>query len=363
MSHAQFSTPEGCHQLRMSLRKAMPAEAFEPVPWRGVVGLLQVPLYMSLMAVIAADLVPWWADLILGFVIGQLVTSVGLIAHEVMHRSAFRSRFMQQLVGWVGFSWYLISAGTWHSWHVLAHHGNTQDGVADPDMLMTVERYQNSRLARWIHAVTPGSGTLISRVSLVFLFTLQAQLFLWYYCDQPEFSKIRIQRGRERLFTLLELGAWIALGVWMGPWAALCAIVIPMATSNATLMMYISTNHWLRPLTGDHNNPFTNTTSVTCHPFMDWIHVSFSYHQEHHIFPQMSPKYAPLLREKLRQIEPAAVIAYPLGAVMRELFRTPSIYLDPHTLVHADGTGAITVEEIDARLREEAPAPRMVMAS
>lgn len=353
MTDAHFSTPEGCHQLRMSLRRSLPAESFEPVPWRGVVALLQVPVYVGLMALIALDLLPWWADLLTGLVIGQMITSVGLIAHETLHRSTFRSRFWQQVVGWVGFCWWFVSPGHWHSWHVLAHHGNTQDGVGDPDLLMTWDRYQNSRLARWTHAVTPGSRTLISRVSMVFLFTLQAQLFLWYYCDQPEFSKIRIDRFKERAIMLTELAAWIALGAWMGPWAALCAILIPMMTSNATLMMYIATNHWLRPVTPDHNNPFTNTTSVIVHPLLDWIHVEFSFHQEHHIFPQMSPKYARALREKLRELQPAAVVAYPLGAVMRELFRTPSIYKDDHTLVHADGSGAVTVEEVDARLQSE----------
>ncbi|HMV68610.1 MAG TPA: fatty acid desaturase [Myxococcota bacterium] len=363
MSTPPFSTQEGCHQLRMSLRRAMPAEAFEPVPWRGVVALMLVPVYVALMALIAAGVMPWWGDVLVGLVIGQIVTSVGLTAHEVMHRSSFRSNFMQRLTGWIGFCWYGISAGTWHAWHVLAHHGNTQDGDADPDRLMTLERYRSGGLARAIHAVTPGSGTLISRVSLCFLFTMQAQLFLWYYCDQPEYSKIRINRWRERAFTLIEVAAWVALAAAMGPWAALCAILIPMLVSNATLMMYISTNHWLRPITPDHNNPFTNTTSVIVHPFVDWVHVAFSYHQEHHIFPQMSPKYAPLLRQKLLELEPAAVTAYPLGAVMREIFRTPSIYLDDHTLVREDGSGAVTVEEIDARLRAEAGALRVAPAS
>jgi fatty acid desaturase len=351
MSTPHFSTPEGAHRLRVALRRELGNAAFEPVPWRGVCALLQVPVYIGLAAVVVAGVAPAWVDLVIGLVVGQMVTSVGLIAHETLHRSTFRSRFWMQVVGWIGFGWFGLTPGNWNAWHVLAHHGNTQGGGVDPDELMTLERYRSSRLARFIHAVTPGSGTWISWISFSFLFTLQGQLFLWYYIDQPEYAKIRIHKTRERVLTLLEWAGWAALAWAIGPWAALCVIGVPMATANATLMMYISTNHWLRPVTRDHNNPFTNTTSVIVPGWMDWIHVAFSYHQEHHIFPQMSPKHAPLLRAALQRLEPDAVVAWPIVPVMRTLFTTPSIYRDDHTLVDADGSGAIDVREVAARFQ------------
>lgn len=348
MSH--FSTPEGSYELRQRLRRSMPEGAFEPEPFRGVVALLQLPLIVALSAVVVSGALPLWAGPLMGFVIGQIVTSQGLIAHETMHRATFRSRALQILVGWLGFCWYFITPGTWHSWHVLGHHGHTQEGEGDPDQLMTLERYRSSRLARWIHAVTPGSRNPISYVSIVFLFTLQAQLFLWHYASLPAFEKVRMNRTRERLGTVALVAAWSTLGWWLGAYNALCVIIIPMLTANATLMMYIASNHWLRPVTPDHNNPFTNTNSVSVPAFLDWLHVSFSYHQEHHIFPQMSPRWAPTLRERLRKAEPAAVVVWPIGAVWHKLFTTPSIYADDHTLVHPDGSGAVTVEEIAAQM-------------
>jgi fatty acid desaturase len=349
MSTLRFQTPEECHQLRMALRRALPEGAMEPEPLRGVIALAVVPLYVALMVPIVTDTLPWWADLALAVVIGQLVTHVGLAAHETLHRSTFRSKFWMELHGWVGFAWYLFGPGLWHAWHVLSHHGHTQEGAADPDLLVTTGRLRDSRLAAFVHAVTPGSGHPISWISLSFLFTLQGQLYLWFYIDQPEFSRIRMDRTRERLTTVALLFAWTALAVWMGPWPALCCIAIPMATSNATLMMYIATNHWLRPVTPAHNNPFLNTTSVTVPAWVDALHVQFSYHQEHHIFPAMSLKHGPALRRALTELAPDAVCAWPLGAVLRQLYLTPSVYLDDHTLGEPDGSGSITVEAVAAR--------------
>jgi fatty acid desaturase len=349
-SSSSFATPAGCTALRQALRKSMPEEAFQPVPMRGVAALLQVPVYVGLAALIVVGPLPFWVDLLIALVIGQMVTSVGLIAHDTLHRSTFRSKFWQQVVGWVAFPWYLFGPGVWLAWHVQAHHGNTQDGAADPDRLVDLERYRTSAMARWIHVVTPGSGTLLSYVSPVFLFTLQGQLFLWYYSGLPEHAKVTIDRRREKAITVAITLGWLALAAALGPWDAFCVILIPMLTSNATLMTYISTNHWLRPRTPDGNNPFTNTTSVIVPAFVDWIHVEFSYHQEHHVFPQMSPKYAALLRTRMRELAPDAVAAYPLVPVIRELYATPALYLDDDTLVHPDGSGATRIEEVTERL-------------
>lgn len=349
MNH--FETSEGCANLRKALRKQMPPEAFQPVPWRGQAGLLAVPVYVALgVSVVVMDL-PWWVDLALGVVIGQLVTHVSLVAHEVLHRSVFRSKFWQDVYGWVGFSWYLFGPSLWRAWHVQAHHAHTQEGAADPDSKGTLDGYHQSPVERLVHAVTPGSGTWLSYITPFVLFTFQGQMFLWYYSALPELSAVTINRTQEKWISFTLGAAWLGLGVALGAWDAWCVIGLPMLIANATLMMYISTNHWLRPLTADTNNPFTNTTSVRVPAWMDWLHVSFSYHQEHHIFPQMSPKYAPLLREKLTELAPEAVHAFPLGPTLREIYRTPALYLDATTLVRPDGTGAISLADIEARLR------------
>lgn len=346
-----FASPEGCAQLRQALRKEMPAEAFQPAPWRGQAGLMVVPVYLALAAGVVATDLPWWVDLAVGLVVGQLVTHVGLVAHEVLHRSVFRSKLWQDVYGWVGFAWFLFGPSLWRAWHVQAHHAHTQEGAADPDGMGTLEDYHRDPVARLVHGVTPGSGTWYSYLTPFMLFTFQGQMFIWHYSALPAYKSVTIDRTKEKLISLALAAAWAGLAVALGAWDAWCLIGVPMLTANATLMMYISTNHWLRPITEDGNNPFTNTTSVRVPAWMDWLHVSFSYHQEHHVFPQMSPKYAPLLREKLAELAPEAIHVHPLGPVLRELYRTPALYLDATTLVRPDGTGAVSLAEVERRLR------------
>lgn len=334
------------NQLRLALKRQMPAEAFEPQPLRGVLALLLVPFYVFVLGgLVVADVLPWWGSLFVGFVIGQLWVTVGFTAHEALHKSVFRSRFWEEVLGWAGFAVWLVPPGLWRGWHVLAHHGSTNIHGHDPDMLGSVEEHRKGGLARFVYWVTPGSGHPLSFVSPVFLFTMQGQLFLWYYSGLPEYEKIRMNRPKERVLSVLLTLGWIALGVALGPLHALYLIVVPMMVSNATLMLYIASNHWLRPATPDGNNPFLNAGSVRVSAFWDLLHVNFSYHQEHHVFPQMNPKYAPLLRETLRRMAPHAVHVLPVGKAVLALYGRPPLYLDDATFATPDAARRVPLAE------------------
>lgn len=338
-------------ELILALRRAMPAEAFEPQPLRGVIALLIVAFYVFVLGgLVVSGVLPGWLNLIVGFVIGQLWVTVGFTAHEALHKSVFRSRFWENVIGWLGFSVWLVSPGLWRGWHVLAHHGSTNMPGHDPDMLDTVADWKQKWMPRLIYWVTPGSGHLLSYISPIFLFTMQGQLFLWYYSSLPEYEKIRMNRAQERLLSVLILMGWIALGMVLGWPNAFYLIVVPMMVSNATLMAYIASNHWLRPATPDGTNPFVNAASVSVSPFWDLLHVNFSFHQEHHIFPQMNPKFAPLLRAHLQMLAPHAVNVMPMTRAILELYRRPPLYSDdPATFASPDGQQRISVAEIQAR--------------
>lgn len=331
--------------LRRMLRRAMPAEAFEPQPHRGAIAIALVVFHVVVLGgLVVSGVLPWWGNLLVGIGIGQLWVTVGFIAHEALHRAVFRSRFWEDLLGWLGFSVWLVSPGLWRGWHVAAHHGSTNRHGHDPDMLDRVDDFRTSRVARLVYAVTPGSGYPLSYVSPLFLFTLQGQLFLWYYSGLPEYRKIRMNRKTERILSVLIGLCWIGLGVALGPWNALWLILVPMAVSNATLMAYISTNHWLRPATPDRNDPFRNASSVLVAPIWDFLHVNFSYHQEHHIFPQMSPRYAPLLREHLRQLAPECVNTIRFFSAILALYRRPPLYATDVVFSTPDGSRTVLVD-------------------
>ncbi|WP_338864512.1 fatty acid desaturase family protein [Myxococcus stipitatus] len=343
--------------LRQELRRVLPPESFEPQAHRGVIALALVPLIVGGMWLVAWGGLPWWACLVIAFLLGQMVTCVGLAAHEALHHSVFRSRFWEDVIGWAGFSPFLVTPGNWRAWHVQAHHSAANIFQRDPDILPRQPELRTQWFARLFHAISPGSGTWLSYVSFSFFFTGQGQAFLWHHINQPHLQHVRMNRWKERTLTLLLAVGWGALGWAMGPRGALYAILIPMVVANITLMIYIATNHWLLAASEDSDNPFVNTASVETHPVMNWAHLNFSYHQEHHIFPAMSPRFAPLLRRRLRELNPQASLVYPHLHALRTLYSRPALYspTDGATLVGRDGSPSVTIEELRKRLEASGP--------
>ncbi|PTL77787.1 fatty acid desaturase [Vitiosangium sp. GDMCC 1.1324] len=342
-------------RLRTELRSAMPPEAFKPQPLRGVIALALAPVMIALVWAAGSGQLPWWACLLISFTLGQMLVTVGFAAHEALHHSVFRSKVLEDLIGWIGFSPWLVTPGNWRAWHVQAHHSAANIHVRDPDILPRQREWRTQWFAKVFHAISPGSGSWLSYISFGLFFTAQGQAFLWHHCNQPQFQQVRMHRARERILTVLLALGWGTLGWAMGPRGALYALILPHVFSNITLMIYIATNHWLLPASQDTDNPFVNTASVDTHPVMDFIHLNFSYHQEHHIFPAMSPKFAPLLRKHLRELNPEASIVYPHLHALRTLYWRPALYAeDGHTHVGPDGTPSVTHAELRRRL--ESPA-------
>jgi fatty acid desaturase len=341
-----MSTPTmNIRELRRALRQRMPEEAFQPQPWRGVAAFVEMVLAGVVIAAIVLLDLPWWADLLLSLVLGQMIVSVGLAAHEAMHQSVFRSHRANRLLGALGFAPLLVTPNVWVAWHIQAHHGNTNRSLRDPDALMDVDAYHRRWLARWRARMSPGHRHWLSVASLTYMFTLQGQIFLWVHCDEPEIREhVALDRRRERILSVLLIAAWLALAVMLGR-DALWVHVLPLVTANITLMLYISTQHWIRPLVTD-DDPVLTTVSVEVPRFFDWWHFSFSYHQEHHFFPRMSNKFGPLLRRTLLEIQPQAVALLPLSQALRAVFATPALYRKSATLVHEDGSGAVDLVEL-----------------
>lgn len=336
--------------IRKQLKQRLPAEAFEPQPVRGITALLTAAGVVALGTTMALTELPIWVDLVLSLVLGQGVVSAGLASHEAMHRAVFKAKWAQHLMGWIGFSPYLVTPGLWTAWHNQAHHGYANQADLDPDMLPDASLSRTSWLARARAAMVPGSRNVLSYIAFAWLFTLQGQVFLWVLCDHPKLrDRIAMNRWRERALSLLVLAGWIGLAILLGPLDAWWIIGLPMIVANATLMTYISTQHWLRPRVGS-DDPVLTTVSVEVPRFVDWIHYRFSHHQEHHIFPSMSARFAPMVRAELEELAPGASSVLPIARVMRELFRTPVLYADDRTLVQPDGSERVDLAEVAARL-------------
>ncbi|HEY0195299.1 MAG TPA: fatty acid desaturase [Kofleriaceae bacterium] len=336
-------------ELRRALRAQLPPDTFEPQPIRGVLAWFEIALLVGGSIAIAITHPPWWIGLPAAIVLGQMITSISLAAHEAMHGSVFRSPRANRALGTAGFLPMLVTPSLWHAWHVQAHHGATNQGPRDPDAMMEVGAYRRSWRARMRARMSPGHRHWLAFASLFFMFTLQSQVFLWSHCNDPEIrDRIALHRTRERVLATLWIAAWLAGAIALGR-DALWVFVIPLLVANFTLMAYITTQHWIRPLV-DADDPRESTVSVHAARWFDDWHFQFSYHQEHHLFPRMSHKFGRRVRAKLRELEPGAIAVMPWGKALRAAYATPALYRDAHTLVHEDGSDEVELTALAGRL-------------
>lgn len=338
-------------ELRIAIRRELPAWLFRPRPWRA---LWAVPLVAAIVAgtwaVIALPL-PLWAAIPLSVAVGNTSASLLHFAHEVGHGATVRSRRVQDLILALGLAIYWVEPTFWRAWHNRAHHGHTNEPDADPDSVGTVAAYERAGALhkRILLALAPGPGHWLSALYLFFAFNVHAQVVLWSKSRrQPGFDKLR--RGRAGLYSLVIAGGYVALAVRSGWGGAILGVVVPTMIANLGVMSYIVTNHMLRPLSTERDSLITSM-SVTAHPLLDWMHFHFSHHVEHHLFPAMGSDGYPGVRACLRRRLGDRYFAPRFGAALVAIFRTPRLYADAVTLIAPERGARRSLADVERALR------------
>jgi fatty acid desaturase len=125
---------------------------------------------------------------------------------------------------------------------------------------------------------------------------------------------------------------WTLLAVSVGLTSFVFVYLLPLMLANIIVMSFILTNHSLSPM-AHHNDPLLSSLSVTLPRFLEWVTLRFGYHVEHHLFPSMSSRHAPAVRELLRSRWPGRYQSLALGRALLLLHRTPRVYKDHYTVV------------------------------
>lgn len=318
-------------QLKRRIRAELPEETFAPQPLRA---LWFVPLTGTVIACAATVIVtrpPWYLALLAGLVMGQCFAAGGFLGHEVLHGAVVRSPGLQYFLGYLAFAPMLVSPSLWRVWHNQIHHGRTNMGNSDPDSFGTLTRYEKAPSTRFVTKLAPGSGHPASYFFFAYWFLFHGQIVLWI---QTRYMRAfsRFDRRRAVVDSALALVLWLGVAVLAGPFYALFIVITPIVVTNAIVMGYIATNHFMRPMT-ERNDPVENSMSVNTLGWVDRLHFNFSHHVEHHLFPRMSGKHLPRVRTWMLENYADRYVSPSHLRAIGYLYRTPRVFLDANTLV------------------------------
>lgn len=313
-----------------ALKPELPAQASAPARSR----LWWLPAHVAVISAgitsLAAGWVPWFLAAGVSLVIGASFAGLTFLAHETLHGAVVRGRALRTWVGRVCFLPFMIAPRFWIGWHNRVHHGNTNSPGLDPDAYPTLEEYKARRATRIVtDHLGPGGNRINGALSHLIGFSIQSGHML------TSARKLGILSAREQRLALLESGVmaglWCALGIGIGWSAFLFAFVLPLLVANAIVMGFILTNHSLSPHT-TVNDPLINSLSVTAPRWVEWLTMGFGFHVEHHLFPWMSARHAPALRELIRARWPERYQSMPLWRALVALHGSGRVYTTSTTL-------------------------------
>lgn len=310
------------------IRAELPPCAFLPAPrklWI-IFGHLALVVSAYLTLRFSSSMI---VGLFLALVIGHSLACMGFLTHELAHGAIVRSRRIRYALEFLFWGLNLIPATVWRRVHNQTHHihANTP---RDPDRPF-VESEETVR-TRWYTRLFYPNRRSVAWNPLVALhlvgYTARNVVAAFYRPPgKPEVvPAVPSYTTRQRAFIGLEILGIVAIqaGVFLlvgRSWVAyLWASPLAYAVTSAVAMGYIFTNHFLNPVTETHD-PLLGTTSVIVPHFVDRIHIHFSLHTEHHLFPGMNSDFYPLVAKALVEHFPERYHRLPLGSAWQQLWK------------------------------------------
>ncbi len=309
-----------------ALSDRLTPEMFRPEPSRAC----WLPVHGLIVAACVIAIVDAHVGLLArtGFVIviGFSFTSLGILAHEILHGSVVERLWLRRCLGGLCLAPLGIGPVFWTIWHNI-HHANTQHPTKDPDTWGLLDGAPLDPTMGFLRRFT-NARTLLFPFLLATGITAHAAALL--FCTQKRMTP------QQRVATLAEFlvlwAFWLALGFWLGWTNFLLFYVIPLLLANAIVNSFVVTNHFLNPL-DDDGDPLASSLTVTTYPWLERLLLNFNYHTEHHLFPRMSSKYAPQVARLLKEKFPDRYHHLPQGRALLAVWKTPRAYRDRLRLV------------------------------
>ncbi len=241
------------------------------------------------------------------------------LSHECAHGTAFRTRWLNELVFWVT-SFVYFEGPHFRRYAHARHHTYTWIRAMDAQMPfntpLTLKSWalEMSDLGQYVydarHMVRNAFGRFDAEVVA--------------FTPASELPKLKWE---SRIFLALYLA--VAAAAATGSLWVLTFLVIPRLVGGVAMQLYTVIQH--AEMAEDQHDLTKSTRSFTTNWFGDFLYANMSSHLEHHLYPMVPFQALPRLNAALRDQLPAPgrglirTNAEVLGSILRRSFGRPAV--------------------------------------
>ncbi|MEO0455267.1 MAG: fatty acid desaturase [Cyanobacteria bacterium P01_A01_bin.114] len=333
------------------LRSHLPPEAFQPDQTKLWILFINAAI-LILGWGIAGSLDQWnryllWLYLPFTVVMGNSVIVLLFSSHDLMHSKTIKKPAFRQIISLLGLAMLWMPPTLWKAIHNRVHHNNT-NALHDPDRNY-LQNHPNT-FGKWIQNLFAPSAEanpfwVIFGMGYswgVYAFRNLASALVFNGKANP-FSVDPVKvNSKERKAIAIEFGLIAALHLsivaYLGlhPAKLILGYFLPIWIGYAGILFYVYTNHMLCQMTSV-NDPLCNSVSLRVPKIFDILHLNFSYHTEHHIFPGLNSNYYPMVQALLMKHYPERFNLLAAGEAWRLMMQTPRHYKDETTFTNWTG--------------------------
>ncbi|KYG97204.1 fatty acid desaturase [Bradyrhizobium sp. DOA1] len=215
---------------------------------------------------------------------GYVVAFLFMAVHETAHKTAFKSRSLNLIVG--NLSAFLI--GLPYEYYCLFHwdhHRYTQDPEKDPELIVGVKPTSDTQLA----IAYSGLLQVAVRLRLMLGHAVTGRVTAPWIPENKRAVIVREARAYLALYALL-----FALSLWLSSALLLWVWVLPLVIGQFFLRPYLYAEHTGCDRT---RSAFENTRTTYTGAIVKWFAWNMPYHVEHHAYPSIPFHALPKLNE------------------------------------------------------------------
>lgn len=337
------------------LRPLLPEEAFASDPNKLVILVINLAI-LILGWGIASKLDSWsiywlWLYLPLSLIMGNSVVALLFSSHNLMHGGVIKNSQLTRFISLLGLSILWMPPTLWKAVHNREHHKKT-NSLADPDRNYLYEqpktwgkKIQDLFVPSaevnplWLAVGMASAWGIYSFRNLTSVLLFNNESVDYVPASFKVSAKDRLEiAGETILIGLIHLS--ILSYLQFDPIKLVLSYFLPICLGYAGVMFYIYTNHMLSPMTSI-NDPLLNSVSLRVPKLFDALHLNFSYHTEHHIFPSLNSDYYPLVQELLNTHYPERMNLLDAKVAWYLLRQTPRHYKNETTFTDWSGEKSV----------------------